>query len=198
MIAELLRHGATDDGGPAILRGRRDDALTAEGWAQMRAATSSAPRQGRDAWQAVVTSPLRRCAEFARELAEARGLPLLTDARLAELDFGAWDGRAIDSLMQDAAEAEALRGFWRDPWRYPPPRGETLADFQTRVRSAWRDIAARHTGRRVLIVSHGGVIRLLLCTARGLPRHRLLEIDVPHASLHPMEVAVLPELREHD
>lgn len=186
MIVDLLRHGetiASTSGAPNALRGRSDDALSAlspAGWAQMRVATEGYAYD----WQVVVTSPLARCAAFAQAFAAAHGLPLERDARLAELDFGAWEGVAIAALMQDAASAAALGRFWRDPWRHPPPGGEPLEQFEARVREAWRELAARHRGRRMLLVTHGGVIRLLLCAARGLPRSALLDLPVPHASLH--------------
>ncbi len=190
----LLRHGTTDDAGRAVLRGRRDDALTATGWAQMRAAVADKP----PVWDTIVTSPLRRCAAFARELATARGLPLSIDKRFAELDFGTWDGRTIDELMQDAKDAEALRHFWRDPWHNPPPQGESLVAFETRVRAAWRDLLTAYVGRRVLLVSHGGVIRLVLCAMQGLPRSRLLTLEVAHASLHRVEAIALPVIHNDD
>lgn len=182
MIADLIRHGTTGLGG---FRGRLDDPLDATGWLQMRNAAATTD----EAWQIVICSPLRRCAEFASEIAAKRGLPLETDARLAELDFGDWEGASAEELMRTEAGAEALRRFWDDPWRHPPPQGEPLTAFEERVRTAWQDLAARHAGKSVLLVTHGGVIRLLLCLARGLPRRELLNLDVPHASLYRIAAA---------
>ncbi len=173
-IIDALRHGATARAG---FLGHLDVPLTPQGWAQMRAAV----REG-GPWDCAVSSPLTRCAEFAREFAALRGLPLHVDPRLRELHFGAWEGKDAQELSQ--TEPDALSRFWSDPYRHPPPGGETLEAFETRVLSAWRDLAERHAGQRLLVISHGGVIRMLLCHARGLARGELLRLDVPHASLH--------------
>jgi alpha-ribazole phosphatase len=195
MSIVLLRHGATHACVNGVLRGRRDDPLTDEGWQQMRAAVA-AGAESDDRWQAIVSSPLIRCAEFAHELAQARGLPLQIDERLVEMDFGAWEGRRIDELLQDPVHSEALRQFWDDPWHHPPPQGETLASFETRIHEAWSSILARPAQRPLLIVTHGGVIRLLLCAAQRRPRSQLLHLEVPNASLHRLKASPLPRLNE--
>lgn len=171
---DLLRHGETVGG--ARLRGRLDDPLTEEGWRQMKNAVAT-----RGPWDAIVSSPLARCAEFARAFAAECAIPLRLDARLCELDFGAWEGRDSAEIMK--TEAEALRRFWADPYRHPPPGGEPLPDFEQRVLAAWNDLRA-HGTQRLLVITHGGVIRLILCRLRGLPRSELLKLDVPLASLH--------------
>ena len=107
---DLLRHGDT---GQRSYRGQLDDPLSAQGWAQLRAAV--AERR----WDLVVSSSLRRCADFARELAAARGLPLRIDPRLAEYHFGAWQGVPIETLAE--TQGEALANFWADPVAHPPP-----------------------------------------------------------------------------
>ncbi|MFP9025997.1 histidine phosphatase family protein, partial [Pseudomonas aeruginosa] len=73
--------------------------------------------------------------------------------------------------------------FWADPYAFTPPGGEPLSEFEARVLAAQRRLRQRHAGRRVLLVTHGGVIRLLLACARGLPRERLLQVDVGHGAL---------------
>jgi alpha-ribazole phosphatase len=174
-VIVLLRHGETGQSG---FRGRLDDPLTLAGWEQMRRATHEA----RIPWQAVVSSPLVRCADFAHAFAAERGLPVERDDRLAELDFGNWEGQDAEALYR--TQPEALGRFWADPWTFTPPNGEPLAAFEARVRAAWADLSERHADQHVLVVTHGGVIRLLLCLARGLAHSELLRLAVPHASLH--------------
>ena len=60
---------------------------------------------------------MQRCARFAAELAEQRGLPPSLEANLQELHFGAWEGRSAVELIQ----AEALGRFWADPYAFTPP-----------------------------------------------------------------------------
>lgn len=178
---DLLRHGETEGG--ARYRGTTDDPLTAAGREQMRAAVNDNAR-----WDGIVTSPLRRCAEFARTLARQRSIPLMLDARLAEMHFGAWEGRSAAELM--SADPEALARFWDDPAAHTPPGAEPLARFAERVLTAWSDIVRDHSGRRVLLVTHGGVIRVILCHLLRRPIERLLEFDVGHAARHRVRAAI--------
>jgi alpha-ribazole phosphatase len=176
---DLLRHGETELGGG--LRGSLDDALTDKGWAQMRAAVLE---QG--PWDRLVSSPLQRCARFAEELGAQRGLPVQLDKDLQELHFGAWEGQSAATLME--TDAEALGLFWADPYSFTPPQGERVEDFSTRVRAAVARLHTAYAGERVLLVSHGGVMRLLLAQARGLPREQLLNVEVGHGALFSLSV----------
>ncbi|WP_346949726.1 histidine phosphatase family protein [Dyella sp.] len=173
MSIDLLRHGDT---GQRSYRGQLDDPLSELGWAQLRAAVAQR------AWAMVVSSPLRRCADFARELAAARELPLRIDPRLAEYHFGAWQGVPIETLAE--TQGEALAKFWADPVAHPPPQAETFAQFHARLGAALDDVAAEAHGRDVLVVTHGGAIRLLRCRAEGRDFGEMANIEVPHASLH--------------
>lgn len=179
MIFEFLRHGETERSGAFC--GSTDVALSARGWEQMRNAVEGAR------WDAIVTSPLQRCAEFARELAMQLNVVMTYDERWRELHFGAWEGRQSADLP-----ADALARFWEDPWHSPPPHGgETLLRFEARVLEVWCALQQIYAGKRVLVVTHAGVIRILLCRERGLSRDKLQNIDVLHASLHRIQSMLL-------
>ncbi|WP_413043374.1 alpha-ribazole phosphatase family protein [Pseudomonas sp. YJ42] len=171
---DMLRHGETLSA--AGFRGRLDDELSVAGWQQLRAAVA----QGAP-WQRIVSSPLRRCKGFATELAEQRGLPLELEPGLRELDFGEWEGRTAAELMVN--QSDDLGRFWRDPYGFTPPGAEPLIEFETRILAAIERITERCASERVLLVTHAGVMRLLLARARGLPRERLLEVEVGHGAL---------------
>lgn len=187
MSIDLLRHGDT---GQRSYRGQLDDPLTELGWRQLRDAV-----EGRD-WDRVVSSSMSRCARFATELAERRGLPLRIDPRLAEYHFGDWQGVPIEDIAEN--DGDALGRFWADPVAHPPPGAETFEAFHVRLASALGDVmkeaqgpasdgAAGHVdGLRVLVVTHGGAIRLLRCIAEQRGFGDMAGIDVPHASLHPI------------
>ncbi|MBX9407906.1 alpha-ribazole phosphatase family protein [Pseudomonas baetica] len=184
---DLLRHGETELGGG--LRGSLDDALTEKGWAQMReAVVAGGP------WDRLVSSPLQRCARFAAELGEELNLPVQLDKDLQELHFGAWEGQSAAALME--TDAEALGLFWADPYGFTPPQGEPVSDFSARVLTAVARLQAAYAGERVLLISHGGVMRLLLAQARGLPREQLLNVEVGHGALFSLTVEVDGLLKE--
>ena len=176
---DLLRHGETELGGG--LRGSLDDALTDRGWAQMRAAVVE---QG--PWDRLVSSPLQRCSRFAEELGTQLGLPVQLDKDLQELHFGTWEGQSAATLME--TDAEALGLFWADPYSFTPPEGERVEDFSTRVLAAVGRLQASYAGQRILLISHGGVMRLLLAQARGLPREQLLNVEVGHGALFSLAI----------
>ncbi|VVO64206.1 Adenosylcobalamin/alpha-ribazole phosphatase [Pseudomonas fluorescens] len=184
---DLLRHGETELGGG--LRGSLDDALTEQGWAQMRAAVVEG-----GPWDRIVSSPLQRCARFAAELGEQLNLSVHLDKDLQELHFGAWEGQSAAALME--TDAEALGLFWADPYSFTPPQGEPVSDFSSRVLSAVARLHSTYAGERVLLVSHGGVMRLLLAQARGLPREQLLNVEVAHGALFALTVAADGSLKE--
>ncbi|MCG6578186.1 histidine phosphatase family protein [Pseudomonas sp. AF32] len=185
---DLLRHGETELGGG--LRGSLDDALTARGWEQMRSAVATG-----GPWDRLVSSPLQRCARFAEQLGAQAGVPVHLDKDLQELHFGAWEGCSAAALMD--TDAESLGRFWADPYQFTPPDGEPVLAFSTRVLAAIERLYAAYAGQRVLLVSHGGVMRLLLARARGLPREQLLNVEVAHGALFSLRVssgAVLAEV----
>ncbi len=184
---DLLRHGETELGGG--LRGSLDDALTARGWAQMRTAVV-----GQGPWDRLISSPLQRCALFAQELGAQLGLPVSLEPALQELHFGAWEGQSAAALME--TDAEGLGLFWADPYAFTPPQGEPVSAFSERVLGAVSRLHQAYAGQRVLLVSHGGVMRLLLARARGMPREQLLNVEVGHGALFSLQVGADGVLKE--
>ena len=186
---DLLRHGETELGGG--LRGSLDDALTTLGWTQMRDAVT-----GQGPWDRIVSSPLQRCALFARELSEQLDLPVSFDKDLQELHFGAWEGQSAAALME--FDEQALGLFWADPYAFTPPDAEPVLEFSARVLSAVSRLQRDFAGQRVLVVCHGGVMKLLLAQARGMPREQLLQVPVIHGALFGLQVGPDGELAEVD
>ena len=171
---DLLRHGEPEGG--QKFRGAVDDPLSARGWEQMRAAVGDY----RD-WQLIVSSPLIRCADFARQLAERLDRPLEVVPEFVELSFGIWEGRSVAEV--NATDPVMLARFWRDPVAYPIPGGEPVAEFDRRVGQAWDALLERHRGRHLLLVAHGGVIRMVLRQLLEIPVRRIWRIEVPFAAV---------------
>jgi alpha-ribazole phosphatase/probable phosphoglycerate mutase len=142
----------------------------------MRAATN-----GERPWNAIVSSPLARCADFARWLAGDSGLPLGFDERLKEVGFGVWEGRTAEELERE--DADCVFEFKCDPVGRRPPGAERLDDFYARVCAAYEDILARHAGGHVLVVAHAGVMRMAICHAIGLPAAHAYRVNVASAAL---------------
>lgn len=172
-IIDLLRHGEPEGG--VMYRGQRDDPLSDTGWAQMRDAA------GRDqGWQHVISSPLRRCRDFARDLAGTRDLPLTVVPDLREINFGHWEGLTPEQV--EARDPGRLAAFWADAEGHPPPGGELLSAFHHRVAGAWQTLIEAPPAEHLLIVAHGGVIRMMLAEVLGLsPARAMAGFQVPFA-----------------
>lgn len=172
---DLLRHGETEYAQRYC--GSTDHPLTEQGWRQMQstAARATVP------WQHIVTSPQRRCAAFAETLSQSHAIPVTYDARLREIHFGTWENQSATDLMN--TQAGALTRFWQNPVDFPPPQGEHLLDFQSRVLAVWHEITSCFTDQHILLITHGGVIRVIRCHLQQHPIDRLLELDVRHAQL---------------
>jgi len=167
-FVDLLRHGDVVGGGR--FRGASDDLLSAVGIAQMRTET-----EGPQAWDALFSSPARRCADFASECAIRRGLPLELVPEIGERRFGDWENRFASEIP-----LPALRRFWDDPVGFTPPGAESFHALRERVLGGWDRILSR-SARFPLVVTHGGVVRIILGEVLEIPFNVLLRIEVPHA-----------------
>jgi alpha-ribazole phosphatase len=176
---DLLRHGETL-AGPRFC-GSTDVALSERGWTQMWTAVQGAPR-----WDHIISSPLVRCAAFARLLSQRLALPCAFDERIREMHFGTWEGRTAAELMKK--DPDALTRFWTNPARYTPPAAEPVIEFARRALSAWRDILANYAGRRILLITHAGVLRTIFCDLHQRPVKRLLEFDVPYGAMQRLSI----------
>lgn len=178
-VVDFLRHGETE--APGALLGRTDPPLSAAGRA-------AAVRQieGRS-WSAIIASPLLRAQTTARIAADETGLAVETQADWREIDFGDWDGR----LRRDLAEDARLAAFYADPDANPAPNGETMQTVRARVTSALDRIAAHGDGP-VLVVAHGGSIRMALSILLGIPLARLWAFRIACATLVRVEMGTDP------
>ena len=150
-MADLLvaRHGETDWNRDHRVQGQTDVDLNPTGRAQAEALARSLAdtRLG-----AVYSSDLTRALETAEAVARPRGLRVLTDPDLREKNFGSWEGLTDVEIAERFPEA--VRGRWGD--------GETTEDVAARVLPAVERIRARHPHNTVLVVTHGGPIRVIL------------------------------------
>jgi len=211
-LIDLIRHGEVEGG--RCFRGRRDDPLSAVGWAQLATATGTGGRmQGaRDSsalraisrpieattgalpWDRILCSPAARCAHFADRLAADIELPAEQMDSLRERDFGNWEG-----LRADQIPPQALARFWADPSAYDPPGSEPFVDFRRRVIAGWQR-ALDGGGNHLLLITHGGVIRVIIGELLGIPNERLILLEVPPACCSRLRVPVgdgLPSLVSH-
>lgn len=116
----------------------------------------------------LVSSDLRRCRETAQRLFPDR--PIRFEPAWREYDSGAWTLRRHDELLA-GPEARRYQAWLDDPEALAPPGGERMDRFRRRIFDAADALARAHAGQRILVVSHGGPIRLLLVAAD--PDHQM-------------------------
>ena len=179
----LVRHGETAWNAERRLQGHLDIPLNEEGERQAAALARALAGESVDL---IVSSDLRRAASTAQAVADVLGLPLQTDATLRERCFGAFEGLLYDELEAHFPQAYAQ---WRvrDPHaRYPDGerRAETFAEFAQRAVDAVSRIAEMHRGKRIVIVSHGGVLDAVYRAAHGIDITAPRDFDVLNASIN--------------
>lgn len=180
---DLLRHGESQFS--HTLRGHLDDDLTLKGWQQMQ---STIEQNTNQTWDVIVSSSLKRCACFAEQLAKTTELPLLLNHDLKEMFFGDWEGVSTQQIYETSPEL--LANFWQKPSQYCPPGAETLTQFQKRVLKGFQDLLVdmqKQNWQHALVVTHGGVIKLLACLAGQQPLDDLLKMPAELGKLYPLE-----------
>ena len=177
---DFLRHGETE-AGDALL-GRTDPTLSAAG----REAITRQLASRR--WPAIVTSPLVRARETADMAARESGAMIEVDPAWREIDFGDWDGQKHTDIASD----ERLAAFYANADANPPPNGESMQQVRTRITGALERLAA-HTVDPVLVVGHGGSLRVALAVLLGLPFDRLWAIRIAYATRVSVEMGVDPQ-----
>jgi probable phosphomutase (TIGR03848 family) len=176
----LVRHGLTAATGSVLSGWTSGISLDDRGTAQAQAlGTRLAPVP----LDAIVTSPLERCAQTADAIAAGRPqVPVHHDERVGECKYGDWTGKPLKRLAKEP--------LWRvvqqhpSGARFPGPDGESMLDMQHRAVGAVRDWNAR-LGRDAcyLVCSHGDVIKAIVADALGLHLDQCQRIQADPCSL---------------
>jgi len=152
----LLRHGQSVWNADGRWQGQADVALSDLGEVQAREA---AGRLAPGDFSRLVASNLQRARRTAEILGEALGLAVEIDPELREIDVGEWQGLTRAEIR---AQAPGALADWSEGRSESTPGGELRADLTERARLALLRVAATSSpGDRVLLVSHGALIRNL-------------------------------------
>ena len=123
----------------------------------------------------VYSSPAARCLALATEFATTVTL----DERLREMNFGAWENRAWDALPN-----EETAPWMTDYVTLAPPGGETFGAVQQRATAFLRELeATAPSAAPVLVFTHGGTIRALICYCLEIPLRNAFQLQVDYASI---------------
>lgn len=175
---DLLKHGQLAT--PSLFSAPPDEPLGMDGWKQLTLATQHG------AWDVIYTSTTRRCHDFARLLAQRLTCEFVPDERLCELNFGSWIGLTQEEIF--ARDPELLQQYYFQPRRFIAPNGESMDYFMWRVTEAWADLLVAQQGKRVLILTHTGVIRAIIAKALDLLYQKSLRFAVHPACFTRLQI----------
>jgi probable phosphoglycerate mutase len=175
----VIRHGETPWNRERRMQGTTDTPLSDVGRAQARALGQ---RLADRAFAALYSSDLTRARDTARAIAELAGRDIVTDPRLQERRFGIFEGLTAAEIMSRYPDEHA-RFVSRDP-DYAVPGGESGSSFTQRCLGCLAEIADRHRGAEVVVVTHGLVLDSLYRAAQGLDHGAPRPVPLINASLN--------------
>ena len=182
----LVRHGETAWNTERRLQGHIDIPLNDTGLSQAEATALSLARAG-FRFSALYSSDLQRARQTAAAIARTHALAPMHDPRLRERHYGHFQG-----LTYDEAEHRHPEHFQRFKAREPhfavPDSGESLVGLAARVHAALEEIAGRHTGEAVVVVTHGGVLDIVHRLASGQGLEPARDFAIPNAALYWIEL----------
>lgn len=179
----LVRHGATTASGEDRFAGATDVDLSEQGRHQ---AERLSERLAGERLAAIYASPMRRTLETATIVGRPHGLEPIPRAELREIDHGHWEGLRRDEVEERFAEEYSA--WEEDPFTFAPEGGETGLSVMARALPALREIALRHEGKSVLVVSHKATIRLAIASLLGFdPRGYRDRLDQLPCSLNVLD-----------
>lgn len=180
MKVYCLRHGLTELNKQKRVNGEVDEPLAPEGIEQAKAAISSLPQTIKH----IYTSPMQRARETAEILSSKLKCPVTVVDELTEIRMGSLAGKAWTE-MEDGLELKKKHRTAQ--FDYRPHGGESVADVKMRVLTFLKKIKGKHADHEVLIITHGGIIRLLHLLEHNKP----LIDDIAHISLHSFDLKLI-------
>jgi len=151
----LLRHAETEWNREKRIQGQQDAPLTSKGRQQAERWGLALARYELDH---MITSDLGRAKLTGILINLNLDLPHSEEPRLREQDWGCWAGLNFRDLLK----VKELKAQERMGWYFRPLEGESRLEVFERSSQALVDAAKSFTGKRVLVVTHGGVIKCLL------------------------------------
>jgi alpha-ribazole phosphatase len=168
----FVRHGDTiDEETKKVYKGAIDIPLSDKGRQRIARASEFLSRFKLDF---IYTSALSRCIESGKIIAEKQDAPVEIASALNELGFGLWEGLSFEEIREKYPNELDL--WLQDLENHTPPEGEPMRNAQRRGVAKFNEIAERHGGQNVAIVSHAGILRLIICSILDLKLQGMFRI----------------------
>lgn len=179
----LCRHGQTEDNIQGRIQGQKDVALNERGRVQ---AGLLSRRLAGERFDAIYASPLRRAWETAQMVAEPHGMEILPHDCLKEAAYGVWEGMTWDQVRRKYPLAFAEWAVDRDR---VPDGAETPHQLSNRAHQFLGEVRRKHRDHRVLVMTHGGPLRMLLCIGFGMDPDKSHDMAIDNTAISELTFA---------
>ncbi|NMA61493.1 MAG: histidine phosphatase family protein [Firmicutes bacterium] len=174
----LVRHGETVWNQERRYQGQQDSPLSPLG---IRQAQETGKFLAREKIAAVYSSDLQRAWTTAQSIAKHHGLTPLADPRLREMSFGVWEGLTRDEIMIEYPDLFYAR--YQDSLTTRIPNGELPPEVVLRFQDFLDDCLPNHEDETIVIVSHGGSLRLIIANLLHIPLEKSYCIHLGNAGI---------------
>jgi len=174
----LVRHGETQESARGLCYGKLDVALCAAGLQQVQH-TADLIRPFKPS--AIYSSPRQRATDTAAAVSRECQLDTTVEENLAELDFGEFEG-----LKYEEAERhypDIYKQWMHQPTKVHFPNGESYDQMATRVLQSISRLNAKHQNQSIVVISHGGVNRIVLAKVLKLESEQIFRLDQSYGAI---------------
>ncbi len=179
----LIRHGETQWNREGRYQGSTDIPLSSEGLAQ---AELLAKRFQYLPLDAIYVSPLQRAKATADAIAKQTGITPIVEEHFREINFGEWEGMSIPQLLE--TYGQAYQNFYENPFQHTFPGEGSFTKVAERAVLGFEKILEKERGKRVAIVSHGGLLRVMLVAILGMDENFYRKTWMTNTSITTVDV----------
>lgn len=133
----------------------------------------------------LIASPLKRTRQTAEAIARATGLEIIFDEIWYELSFGDWDGKSIEEVKE--ADPDGYQA-WVNSSSYAAGGGESYDDASIRIEEALENLVAQYPGKKIIVVTHNGIVKIAAKIAIGGPNDAVFHMDVSPCSISSISI----------
>ena len=133
----------------------------------------------------LIASPLQRTRQTAEAISRTTGLEIIFDEAWFELSFGSWDGKSIEEVKAEDPDAYQA---WLNSTSYAPGGGESYDQASVRIEEALEKLVAEYPGKKIIIVTHNGVIKTVVKLAMGAPAEAVFHVDASPCSISSISI----------
>ena len=162
--------------------GALDPELMQDGLDQAELVAEEAVKLGAEV---LIASPLKRTRQTAEAIARTTGLEIIFDEVWFELSFGSWDGKSIEEVKEQEPDAYQA---WLNSTAYAPGGGESWDQATVRIEEALEKLVAEYPGKKIIVVTHNGVIKTAVRLAIGAPAEAVFHVDAAPCSISSISI----------